>query len=214
MPLFDPAPHYPRDAIVGVILAGGQSLRMGRDKASLAWGDSTLLQAVCDRFAPQVGQLLISFSGPNRESPLPPLRQPHSLVFDKHPGQGPLSGILAALEALKQMPAAYQYLAVTSCDTPNQRPDWVGQLFQLQQPRSYVRWRQRHHYTQALWSRQCLPALAAEFAAGTRALKHLLQPPQGQAWADPAEEDSFININTPEQLAQAQALRHTPEQQP
>ena len=50
--------------ITGVLLAGGQSRRMGGgDKGLLQFGDGTMLGHVIDRFAPQVGRLVLNANG-------------------------------------------------------------------------------------------------------------------------------------------------------
>jgi molybdenum cofactor guanylyltransferase len=67
----------------GFILAGGQSRRMGRDKAILKWGPASLLD--------HMTQLLSTVADPVRvvgRGELP----------DRIPGMGPLGGILTALE--------------------------------------------------------------------------------------------------------------------
>ena len=79
---------------VGVILAGGLSSRMGRDKALVDLGGRPLVSHAIERLGPQVEALAINANGdPDRMgfTGLPVLPDPL-------PGQlGPLVGILAAL---------------------------------------------------------------------------------------------------------------------
>src|SRR5574342_801833 len=67
----------------GFILAGGQSRRMGRDKATLKWGTDSLLNHMVQLLSTVVGAVRII----GRDD-LP----------DRIPGKGPLGGILTALE--------------------------------------------------------------------------------------------------------------------
>lgn len=82
-----------------LILAGGKSSRMGRDKAALPWGNTTLLAYQFSRLrALGIEDVIISGVGH-----LP----------DIYPGKGPLGGIHAGLTAAK-----HASLLVISADTP------------------------------------------------------------------------------------------------
>ena len=74
-----------------VILAGGQSRRMGRDKARLPWGGETLLQSLIDRFAP-FGPVAVCVDRPGHFG-----FSGASELCDPYPGQGPLNGVIAGL---------------------------------------------------------------------------------------------------------------------
>ena len=82
-----PMPHVPihADACVGVVLAGGRSRRMGRDKALLEYGASTLLQHQAATLAQVCRRVVVSgeYAG-------------YDCVRDIRPGLGPLSGMHAA----------------------------------------------------------------------------------------------------------------------
>ena len=69
--------------INGFVLAGGKSLRLGRDKALLNWHGRTLLEHMLELLASATDQVRVVGRGP-----LP----------DLFPDRGPLSGILTALE--------------------------------------------------------------------------------------------------------------------
>lgn len=90
-----------------VILAGGQSRRMGRCKALLELEGETLLS----RLAKQLGgfeELLLSVNDPQIAA-----GAPGRLVPDIYPGLGPLAGLHAALTAEK-----VERLLCVSCDLP------------------------------------------------------------------------------------------------
>ena len=78
--------------ITGILLAGGMSSRMGREKGSLMIGGNMMylyplkaLEALCD-------EILISSSNPLLEN------LPYTIVADKISGIGPMAGIHACLE--------------------------------------------------------------------------------------------------------------------
>ncbi len=100
-----------RDDVTGLVLAGGRGERMeGRDKGLVPLGQSTLVEHVLHRLAPQVGQLLIN-ANRNRD-------RYAAFGFLVVPDEnfefaGPLAGILSGLKH-----APTPWLAVTPCDSP------------------------------------------------------------------------------------------------
>ncbi len=112
-----------------IVLAGGRSLRMKRDKAGLDVGGRTLLEHVLDQVEPLFDEVLISLSTGQR---LPPekgkrkrgtseKRAPQSvgrravaIVEDAVPGRGPIAGILAGLSAARN-----DACMVVACDIPD-----------------------------------------------------------------------------------------------
>ena len=74
-----------------IILAGGESQRMGRDKATLALGEHSLLHRVVAVVQPLFPQLLVSVRQHRLDIELPQ-------VCDTQANAGPLAGLCAALE--------------------------------------------------------------------------------------------------------------------
>ena len=75
----------------GVVLAGGQSSRTGRDKAHLAWRGQTLLSHACSRLqAAGAANVIVSGEYPECGS-----------IADAHPGLGPLGGVASVIEAVR-----------------------------------------------------------------------------------------------------------------
>ena len=94
-----------------VILAGGLSRRMGRDKASLPAGDETLIEHLARRLAPVVDETIVA-GGSDR-----PALLGVRMVDDLYPGMGPLAGIHAGLRAARS-PRVW----VVGCDLPDVDP--------------------------------------------------------------------------------------------
>jgi molybdenum cofactor guanylyltransferase len=92
----------------GVVLAGGQSSRMGRDKALIEVDGRTMLDRGIDLLRPHVREVLVIADPGKYETT-------HATVIpDQEPGLGPLGGIVTALKR-----ARYVRLLVIACDLPN-----------------------------------------------------------------------------------------------
>lgn len=76
-----------------ILLAGGQSSRMGKDKALLELGDETLLNRSIRRLSPLFPELVVASNNPHLEI------ESAQVVKDAVPFLGPLGGILAGLQA-------------------------------------------------------------------------------------------------------------------
>src|SRR3974377_1531129 len=82
-------------SIIGVILAGGRSRRMGGgDKGLLNLGGKPMLAHVIDRLAPQVGRMIINANGEPRRFAAWSLPVVPDTVGDF---AGPLAGVLAGM---------------------------------------------------------------------------------------------------------------------
>ena len=91
----------------GVVLAGGRSSRMGRDKALIEWEGRALLDRALDILQPQVDDLLV-IGDPEKYGHVGPF-----VLADDIPGVGPLGGIVTAMRY-----AAHDRLLVLACDMP------------------------------------------------------------------------------------------------
>jgi molybdopterin-guanine dinucleotide biosynthesis protein A len=189
--------------IFGVILAGGAGRRLGgTDKSALRLGAQPLLARVIDRLDPQVERLAISANGD--ASRFASYRLP--VLPDAVP-LGPLSGVLAALDwAVPQGATAVVSVAV---DTPFFPGDLVPQLLLAAEGSSSgaaLAWSGgRTHPTFALWPVALRSDLRATLDRGEAKVMDFAQRHQA-ALARFSDDRAFLNINTPEDLAAAEAL--------
>jgi molybdopterin-guanine dinucleotide biosynthesis protein A len=103
--------------VAGIVLAGGRSQRMGRDKASLPWHGSTLARRAVGLLARCADSPVIVVCAPDQE--LPSLPDWVEVVRDAEPGLGPLAGLAAGLAAAaSRAPLA----AVCAVDAPLAHP--------------------------------------------------------------------------------------------
>jgi molybdopterin-guanine dinucleotide biosynthesis protein A len=94
--------------VTGIILAGGKSRRLGRDKALLELGGRSLLSLVVAKLRSLCTEVVIA-GGLGTYDQVPGVR----LVADIHPGHGALGGIHAGLQA-----SHTEYGLVVGCDMP------------------------------------------------------------------------------------------------
>src|SRR5437667_8488251 len=92
-----------------LVLAGGDSRRMGRPKAWIEVGETVLLRYVLERLAPAFSEVVVSFGEPEQMEQLVPYR----VVFDRKRAAGPLAGLEAGLLA-----ARHEVLFAVACDMP------------------------------------------------------------------------------------------------
>lgn len=183
--------------VYGLVLSGGESKRMGRDKALLERDGQSQLAYIATLLEDHVDRVFVSTrEGQKDESE----RRRFEQVVDHYDDMGPLAGILSAMEDYP----AVDWLVV-ACDLPNID---AATLRELLDNRS-----SQHPFTAYISSHDGLPEpLCAFYRAGSLALlrqfaddgihcprkilirsdTHLLEQ------SDPASLD---NVNTPGDLA-------------
>ncbi|MFH1091104.1 MAG: molybdenum cofactor guanylyltransferase, partial [Pseudomonadota bacterium] len=98
---------YPYE-ITGIILAGGESRRMGRSKAFLEIGGQPLVARVVSTMVKVCREVMIV-----TKNPLDYLDFDLKIVRDLVPGQGPLGGLATGL-----FYAHYDWALAVGCDLP------------------------------------------------------------------------------------------------
>jgi len=187
------------------IQAGGESHRIGRNKALLPLAGRSLIEHVLARLEGLGDEILITTNLPQDYSFLG-LR----LVADLVPGVGALAGLHTSLAA-----ARWDSVLVVACDMPFISRPLLEHLVGLAPQADLVipRHGDKYEPLHAVYNRRnCLPALENALAAGSNRLISFLP----QVKVLPVEESeltrldpqglSFFNINTPEDLAQAEIL--------
>ncbi len=107
-PFFMPT-HSNFPNITGVILGGGQSRRMGRDKRHLHWEGEPFLDRVCRLMSSFFEEVLVVTAQEDYDCSRLPVR----LVTDKIPEKGSLGGLYTGL-----MEAKNPLIFVVACDMP------------------------------------------------------------------------------------------------
>lgn len=190
----------PREALTGMILAGGQGRRMGgRDKGLEPFAGRPLVEHVRARLAGRVAEVLINANrNVERYRPLA-----DHVVNDVEEGyQGPLMGIYSGLRA-----ATTPWLVVAPCDTPALPEDLVDRLVTgLGAPQegydiAVAFDGERLHPVVALIRTDLADDLAAALADGERKIDRWYAR---HAWCrvDVSDcPDAFANLNTDDEKA-------------
>ncbi|HVV91813.1 MAG TPA: molybdenum cofactor guanylyltransferase MobA [Hyphomicrobiales bacterium] len=196
------------ERIAAVVLAGGQGRRMGgADKAFMPLGGRPLIAHVLARLAPQCPVLAISAGGdPARFATFGV-----PVVADAMAGfPGPLAGILAGLDAAAAAVPPFALVLSVPADAPFLPDDLVARLLTARQAEkaaiAMAASAGRRHPVIALWPVELRAGLRAALAAGERkveefAARHRLAVVE---WPT-APRDPFLNVNTPADLAAAEA---------
>lgn len=206
---------------LGVILAGGLATRMGGgDKGRLQVGGESLLARVVDRIAPQVAGLALNANGdPQRfdDLGLP-------VIADTIDGfAGPLAGVLAGLDWAAEQGASS--IVTVAADTPFFPQDLAERLLAAAEGQRYPLVlattprtgeealksgggrRVNRHPTFGLWPTELREDLRGALQNGLRKVVLWTDQHGGREALFEAEPfDPFFNVNTPEDLARAEAL--------
>jgi molybdopterin-guanine dinucleotide biosynthesis protein A len=190
-----------------VIQAGGQSSRMGEDKALKPFLGRPLIQRVVDRMKPIADEIIVTTNQPAGYEFLG-LR----LVSDLKPGRGALGGLYTAVAS-----AASPLVAVAACDMPFASPDFFeGARRIMDEEKADVviaKTDEGYEPLHALYRREtCLPAIESAIEADQ--WKVISWFPQVIVRVLTGEEVKsldpsglcFWNLNTPEEFAEAEHL--------
>lgn len=180
--------------VAGFVLAGGESRRMGTDKALLNVAGEPLLERVARAVEDAAG--CVTIIGP-------PERYAHlgrRVIPDEKPGLGPLGGIVTALGATDA-----EYSIITACDLPEISTEFLARLlaFARETPPGDC-WVPRGpsglEPLCAVWHAGALSRLRCALAAGTRKMKEVIAGLETHTFPVP-DSAVFRNINTPQDWA-------------
>ena len=189
------------------IQAGGQSSRMGEDKALKTFLGRPLIQRVVDRLAPIADEMIVTTNRPDDYAFLN-LR----LFSDLKPDRGALGGLYTAIAS-----AAHPMVAVVACDMPFASATLIETMSRLlvEEEADVVIAKSAEGYEplHAVYRRDtCLPAIESAIAADK--WKVIAWFPQVKVRVLTLEEIrsvdpnnlAFWNVNTPEEFAKAEEL--------
>ncbi len=183
--------------ISAVILAGGKARRMGgQDKGLQILGKQPLIQYVINRLQPQLHDISINANRSQTEY----AKFGFPVFSDELPDfQGPLSGMLTALEKTKS-----DFILFTPCDTPFFPMNLLDKLQSaVKNDRTFIAYacdEEREHPVFCLMSVQLKEQLRHYLASGERRLLQFMKENDGISVKFTKEEGNFENFNTLDDL--------------
>ena len=177
----------------GWVLVGGQSRRMGVDKALLNVGNQPLAKRIAENIARVCGPVSL-VGDPERYASLG-----LPVIPDRFPGEGPLAGIEAALNATKA-----DWNLVVACDMPSLDDGIIEELFRAAlEGDCAAPWYSdgRIEPLCAVIHRRCHEPILRAIETGTRKVTVALAQ-LALRYVPVGSPESFANLNTPEDLAQ------------
>ena len=151
----------------GAILAGGQSERMGFNKALLEIDGEPLIAKVA-RVLNEAGVGNFQIVGGDSATFT---SLGYSCLSDEYPGEGPLGGIITALNYFKSQ--GKKHVLIVACDLPNISKNFINEMFlkSIEEPESILVPVVEEHlqWMHALWPTDVLPDLLKSFSSSNRA---------------------------------------------
>lgn len=187
--------------VTGIILAGGKSSRMGRNKALLDFGGRSIIEYTVDLFKSMFPEVILVTNTPEEYANLG-----IKIVTDIFPGKGSLGGIYTGL-----VHSSHDYSFIASCDMPFLRRELIDFLIGLKEGYDVVvpRLRDGHEPLHAVYSKRCCKAIEAIINIGDLRIigfypdARVREVSEEELTPFNPEPSSFININTPEEYEEA-----------
>jgi molybdenum cofactor guanylyltransferase len=189
------------EPVYGLLLAGGASKRMRRDKAALEYQGKTQLARAFELASRHVGEVFVSLRADQTSDPT---RAVWPMIVDSVEGEGPIVGIRSALAAHPEV--AWLVLA---CDLPFLSEATIEELLRRRDPSALATaYKSAHDGLPeplcAIWEPAAARPLAEYQAAGGRCPRKFLIR-HGAKLLDLPDPRALDNVNTPEEYSQALA---------
>lgn len=186
------------EAVSAVLLAGGRSSRMGRDKATLSFRGATLLAWQVNKLR-GLGMEDIMLSGCRQGTP------GTRLIPDDYPNRGPLGGMHACLRR-----AVHPDCLVLSVDAPLVPPQALTGLAEAHRASGAAVTLLRHggkwEPLMGIYRRELFQLMEPLLQGENTAVRRLLDETGFEALDWTGDEDLLLNCNTPEDYRRLQAL--------
>ena len=193
--------------ILGVVLAGGKSLRFGEDKSQVKLNNKSLIDHILSEVLTEFKELLIVSNNPiefNKSENI-------SIISDFKNNLGPLGGVLTAMKWIKDNKKDYQLISTFPTDTPffkNQiLKDFHDKINLKNGKLFFIKSNNTRHNIFGLWSIDLADKLEKDLENGDRKVED---------WANKVgvniidmqfeKNDPFFNINTKEDLEKAKNI--------
>ncbi|KLU65132.1 molybdenum cofactor guanylyltransferase [Desulfosporosinus acididurans] len=197
MILYDTIKQLPKLEATGVLLAGGKSSRMKKNKAFLELEGKPLVERTLEVLNKTFSEVLISSNEPELYK-----NYNFSVIQDEYRNQGPLAGLYQGLKA-----AGYPSVFFVACDMPFLQGELIRFLFRWAPEYEVVvpRFRSVIHPLHAFYHRNSLPTIKKNLEAGRLKITDLFSGcsvkyvEENELTNFSGLDDVFCNVNTPEE---------------
>ena len=192
--------------ILGTVLAGGKSVRLGMDKSQVKLADKLLIDYILSEIIEEFKEILIvanksiDFQKSNKIS----------VIEDFKKDLGPLGGVFTAMKWIKENNKDYQWVSTFPTDSPFFKnkilKDFFNEIHPEESKLFFIKSNNTRHNIFGLWSLELMNMLEEDLNKGERKV---------EVWAnsvgvkvinmDFEKDDPFFNINTKEDLEKAKA---------
>ena len=193
--------------ILGVVLAGGKSLRFGEDKSQVKLNNKSLIDHILSEILTEFKELLIVSNNSIKFNKSEKI----SIIGDFKNNLGPLGGVLTAMKWIKDNNKDYQWISTFPTDTPffkNQiLKDFHDKISLKNGKLFFIKSNNTRHNIFGLWSIDLADKLEKDLENGDRKVED---------WANKVgvniidmqfeKNDPFFNINTKEDLEKAKDI--------
>jgi len=192
--------------ILGTVLAGGKSVRLGMDKSQVKLADKLLIDYILSEIIEEFKEILIvannsiDFQKSNKIS----------VIEDFKKDLGPLGGVFTAMKWIKDNNKNYQWVSTFPTDSPFFKnkilKDFFNEIHPEESKLFFIKSKNTRHNIFGLWSLELMNKLEEDLNKGERKV---------EVWAnsigvkvinmDFGKDDPFFNINTKKDLEKAKA---------
>lgn len=192
--------------ILGTVLAGGKSVRLGMDKSQVKLADKLLIDYILSEIIEEFKEILIvanksiDFQKSNKIS----------VIEDFKKDLGPLGGVFTAMKWIKDNNKDYQWVSTFPTDSPFFKnkilKDFFNEIHPGESKLFFIKSNNTRHNIFGLWSLELMNKLEEDLNKGERKV---------EVWANSVgvkvinmnfeKDDPFFNINTKEDLEKAKA---------
>lgn len=174
--------------ITGVVLAGGESSRMGQDKSLLVFGEQKMIQYSIDAFKPFCKEIFISSSKKKHTE------FNYKTICDEYTKIGPIAGIHSALKKSNT-----NFIMILPCDSPMVKKEFIQFLIsQIDTTTKAIVPKYKNHLEPlfAIYHKSVLPIIEDQIGIKNYKLTNLLAL-IGAKTIEVQDRSCFVNINTP-----------------
>ncbi len=192
-----------RLSVDSIILAGGESKRMGRDKAFLPLCGKPFIQIIAEKLSRYSDKLIISTNKDENlyTEYLKDIDTQIIFVKDKNPYSGPLNGIVSCLDVLSS-----DFVFVGTCDTPLLEseliPYFLSKINSFQAIIPQVK--KRLQFLNTLYEKSAIHKAEEVYSKGTKSLYRWIEDisvmkiKEGEVMEIDPHLYSYWSINTPQ----------------